>query len=125
MSLLMTKREIVLINTKQAKLIIRAHTKIHYPKGAKVPLVIDKTNPSPISVQVIGAVETTLRAITESIAKDAGFKNLADFKSHWKNKVYGPKGIDPSGGSRHADDCKVVLYRYRRTELVQKRLKVS
>ena len=122
MSLMITRREAVLVNTDQSKVIVRAHRKIHYPKGAKVPLIVDRENPSPFGIQVIGAIETQLSSINDVRAKEAGFRNARDFRRHWESQLYGPKGIDPSAPSRLKDDAHIVVYRYRRAEVVQKRL---
>jgi hypothetical protein len=123
---MITKREAVLVHTGQAKTILRAHRKIHYPKGVKVPLVLDRTMPSPFAMQVIGAIEVPLRSVNDSRAKEAGFESRADFLSHWRDKLYGPTGLDPkSGGDRKNPDARVVVYRYRKTEFTQKRLKVN
>ena len=125
MSLQITKRETMLVHTKQAKVLVRAHRKIHYPRGSKVPLVLDQKSPSPFGIQVIGAIETTLRDIsTDSRAKDAGFKNARDFQRHWETALYGAEGIhSKTAADRKGPDAKVVVYRFRRTDVVQKRMR--
>jgi hypothetical protein len=126
MSLLITKREAALITTNQAKVIIRAHRKVHYPQGAKLPLILDRESPSPLAIQVIGTKEGTLSGIDDARAQEAGFKNAAEFRAHWTTKLYGASGIEAGGGSdRISNDAHVVTYRFRRTDFVQKRLKVE
>jgi hypothetical protein len=126
MSLQITKREAALISTNQAKVIIRAHRKVHYPQGAKLPLILDRETPSPLAIQVIGTKECALSSIDDARAQDAGFKNLADFRSHWNGQLYGREGAESGGGKdRLSDDAEIVIYRFRRTDFVQKRLKVE
>lgn len=125
MSLHITKREALIIQTNQAKVIYRAHRKIHYPRATKLPLVLNRQDPAPFTVQVVGAAEYTLAEITDVRAVEAGFRNRQDFLTHWNSGLYGKEGIDPSGGDRKADDASVVAYRFRRADMVQKRLKVS
>ena len=126
MSLMISKREAVMVNTDQSKTLVRAHRKIHYPKGCKVPLVLDRDQPSPFAIQVVGAIEVPLRSIDNARAKEAGFRDKADFMSHWLDKLYGVGGLDPkSGGDRKAPDARVVVYRYRKTDFAQKRMKVN
>ena len=122
MSIMITRREAVLVNTRQSNVLARAHAKVHYPRGAKVPLVLNKTDPSPFGIQVIGVIESTLSAIDDATARQAGFRDARDFRAHWKSQLYGPNGIDPSGSDRMRDDAHVVLYRFRRADVVQKRL---
>jgi hypothetical protein len=126
MSLLITKREAALISTNQAKVIVRAHRKVHYAQGAKLPLILDRDSPSPLAIQVIGTKESSLSSIDDARAQEAGFKNSAEFRTHWATQLYGASGIDGGGGAdRLKDDMSVVTYRFRRTDFVQKRLKVG
>lgn len=126
MSLLITKREASLISTNQAKVIVRAHRKIHYPQGAKLPLVLNREEPSPLAIQVIGTKEGTLDSIDDARAQEAGFKNAVEFKTHWVSQLYGPSGVESGGGAdRLMGSAQVVTYRFRRTDFVQKRLKVG
>lgn len=126
MSLMISKREAVLVNTGQSKTILRAHRKVHYPKGAKVPLVLDRKQQSPFAIQVVGTIEVPLRSVDDARASEAGFRDRSDFMRHWVDKLYGPQGLDPkAGGDKKNPDARVVVYRYRKTDFTQKRLSVS
>jgi hypothetical protein len=126
MSLMISKREAVMVNTNQSKTLVRAHLKVHYPKGCKVPLVLDRDQMSPFAIQVIGVIEVPLRSIDNARAKEAGFRDQADFMAHWLDKLYGTDGLDPkSGGDRKRPDARCVVYRYKKTDFSHKRLKVG
>lgn len=127
MSLMVTKREYTLINSGQARTIIRAHRKVHYPQGVSVPAILDKETPSPFTVQVIGVLQGGLSSVDDARAREAGFRNKVDFKSHWGGALYGKDGIDSGGGGdRLKDDCPIVVYRIRKVDgLVQARLKAE
>jgi hypothetical protein len=125
MSLQITKREALIVQTNQAKVLYRGHSKVHYPRATKLPLVLDRTGTSPFTIQVTGTAEYTLAEINDARAVDAGFKDRQDFMAHWKNVLYGKGGITPAGTDKIADDAKIVAYRFRREDMVQKRLKVN
>ena len=125
MAFQVSQREAAAVQQKKCVCLFRAHERIHFPVGTKVPLVLRQDGKSPFGIQVVGAAEFELREIDDATAKSGGFRDRKDFLQHWRGPLYGPDGFDPSGDDRLRDTCKVVGYRFKVAEVVQKRLTVT
>lgn len=125
MPLLVSKRELLLLTTGQTDMIVRAHRGPVYGRGAKVPIVIDKSNPAGLSVQIVATATTDFSALTDRDAQLAGFRDLEDFTTHWRNAIYGPDGLYPkSAPSLKGGTIQVVRYRMRAAEFKQLRVRL-
>lgn len=116
MPLVITKREAAQISTGQKKVIRRAWRKSRYGRGSKIPLVLEPGEKAPFIIEVIGAIRETVADIDDKRAREEGFRDRADWVSHWK-QLY-------AGTNRTNLDTQVFTLRFRKSDLTHVRRRV-
>jgi hypothetical protein len=111
-----TPQEAVQIQVNDKKVIRRAWYKCNYEAGSKIPVFLKPKGGSIFVLDVIGMKEETVSQMTDAKAKEEGFKNLSDWRSHWE-KLYNKDGRC-NGGTR------IFALRFRKGDMTHHRIRV-
>lgn len=113
---LITKREAAQISVGDKKVIRRAWYRCAHEAGSKVPVVLEPKGRAPYVLDILGVVEETVDQMTDAKAREEGFRNLGEWKTHWADLYKGSNRLQP--------DTRIFALRFRRGDLTHKRRQV-